>query len=137
MNPYLQKHAHILEQLGPQGMSSDESDHEEATQDRMLRTRSPRYLVCLPRWRAGSLSDWLHIFNSAYISDHRVNGASRGDFPCLYAHDLQDPHLSKHPSKAIPGLPKNAYDPTWLSWQRNFAYRKEDYAFIHDNRIFF
>jgi len=137
MNPYLQKHAHILEQLGPQGMSSDESDHEEATRDRMLGTRSPRYLVCLLHWRAGSLSDWLHILNSTYISDRRVNGASRGDFPRLRAHDPQDPHLSNHPSKAIPGLPKNAYDLTWLSSQRNFAYGKEDYAFIHDNRIFF
>jgi len=69
MNPYLQKHAHILEQLGPQGMSSDKSDHEEATRDRMLGTHSPRYLVCLLRWRARGLSDWLHIFNSTYISD--------------------------------------------------------------------
>jgi len=83
MNPYLQKHAHILEQLGPQGMSSDESDHEEATRDRMLGTCSPHYLVCLPRWRAGSLSDWLHVFDSTYILDCRVNGASQGDFPRL------------------------------------------------------
>jgi len=103
----------------------------------MLGTRSPRYLICLPHWGARSLSDWLHVFDSAYISDRRVNGASRGDFPRLRAHDLQDPCLSNCPSKAIPGLPKNAYDPTWLSLQRNFAYGKEDYAFIHDNHIFF
>jgi len=86
MNLYLQKHAHILKQLGPQEMSSDKSDHEKAAQNHMLGTRSPRYLICLPRWRPGSLSDWLHIFDSAYISDRRVNGASRGDFPRLQAH---------------------------------------------------
>ena len=103
----------------------------------MLRTRSPRYLVCLLCWRARSHSDWLHVFDSTYISDCRVNGASRGDFPCLQAHDPQDPRLSNRPSKAILGLPKNTYDPTWLSLQRNFAYGKEDYAFIHDNHIFF
>jgi len=137
MNPYLQKYTHILQQLGPQGMSSDKSDYEEATRDCMLRTRSPRYLVCLLCWRARSHSDWLHVFDSTYISDCRVNGASRGDFPCLQAHDPQDPRLSNRPSKAILGLPKNTYDPTWLSLQRNFAYGKEDYAFIHDNHIFF
>ena len=118
-------------------MSSDKSDHKEATRNHMLRTHSPRYLVCLPCWRARSLSDWLYIFDSTYISDHWVNGASQGDFPRLWAHDPQDPCLTNRPSKAIPGLPKNTYNPTWLSSQRNFAYRKEDYAFIHDNHISF
>ena len=117
-------------------MSSDESDHEEATRDRMLGTRSPRYLVCLPRWRAESLSNWLHVFDSAYISDRRVNGASRGDFPRLRAHDPQDPRFGNRLFKAVPGLPKNTYDTTWLSSQKNFAYGKEDYPFIHDNGIF-
>ena len=136
VNLYLQKHIHILEQLGPQGMSSDESDHEEATRDRMLGTCSPRYLVSLPRWRAESLSNWLHVFDSAYISDRRVNGASRGDFPHLWAHNAQDLHFSNHPFKAVLGLLKNTYDSAWILSQRNFTYEKDDYAFIHDNGIF-
>jgi len=117
-------------------MSSNESDHEEAWCDCHLETHNPRYLVLTPKWRAQCLSDWLHVFDSLYMVDHQSDGPSHSDFPHLRIHNAENPHFSDHPARPVPGLLKNAYDPTWLASCSNFRVGCKDYSFMHENSLF-
>jgi hypothetical protein len=101
----LTKHLNILDALGPEGMSSDESLFEPDT-------RQLTYTVAKPNWRHPDLHHWLRVFDQLHHRDH-VNSWSldkRGTFPHIRA-GSQRVHKKVH---APPGLPINAYDPKWL-----------------------
>jgi hypothetical protein len=94
-HPLLQMHIHILQRLGVQGMSSDESDGKELVRNPSARLETPRFQVLRPWWRATELTTWLHIFDSIHMIERRSgDGGSRGDYPRLRVDNAQSPTYS-------------------------------------------
>lgn len=133
----MQGHTHMLRQLGPNGMSSDESDSEEATRNRAIRREVTNFRVVLPAWRAPELSIWLHVFDSVYIASRRSLGPSRGEFPRQRRHDALSPLIDMD-KKPVWHLPRNAYDSTWLAARGDISLQVDaaTYNFTHDNRLY-
>ncbi|KAF5378192.1 hypothetical protein D9615_007591 [Tricholomella constricta] len=140
LNPSLQGHVRILQQLGVDGMSSDESDHEAATHIRTVAASRPTFRVLVPRWRAPEITRWLHVFDRIYTATRRAVGPSRGDYPRHRLYHEQTANFSSR-RKFVPLLPYNAYRREWLwSWNSefvDFAVRptQEHYPFYHNNDI--
>jgi len=137
LDPLLGKHVHILQRLGVEGMSSDESDVEELRRDPAVRRRQPSYFVLTPSWRHPSLTAWLSAFDSMHVIARRTTGNRlRGAYPrCrIYARDR--PSKSK---RYVSHLPTTAYDPGWLKTRHNIEFTvaptEEIYPFTHDDRI--
>ncbi|KAJ7166364.1 hypothetical protein C8R43DRAFT_877815 [Mycena crocata] len=57
----LQKHIDMVEYLGVDGMSSDESEMEDVGGEHHV-----QYLIRSPRWRARLVSVWLRMFDSLH-----------------------------------------------------------------------
>jgi hypothetical protein len=108
MNPSLQKHVPLLQRLGVEGMSSDESENDDLT-------KNPRFFVLSPRWRAKELSTWLRMFDSLYMIERRSGGDGRGAYPRLRIY--KSPQSFSRSTRFVPGLPVNTYDPSWLARQ--------------------
>ncbi|KAI0740920.1 hypothetical protein C8Q76DRAFT_598028, partial [Earliella scabrosa] len=90
--PGLLKHIPMLHRLGPQGMSSDESDHQPDGE--------VSYRILPKRWRHPALTAWLRIFDYLYRSRHL---ALSDDIPRRFATG----QVSYGPP--VRGLPYNAY----------------------------
>src|ERR1700722_10465356 len=94
----------MLTYLGLDGMSSDESDHENGL---------PQYRILIKPWRHPALTPWLHVFDALHHQSRfrPVDRTTRG----------AQPHLRVVSSKqdgnhaAVSQLPVNAYNPTWLA----------------------
>jgi hypothetical protein len=124
----LSNHITILDALGPDGMSSDESVVD-------LDMPKPSYTVIKPDWRHPDLHNWLKLFDQLHHRNHVDSWFTdkRGAFPHIRT-GSQKVHKKKH----VPaGLPINAYDPKWLE-SRQEAYLKyvlcpkmEQYNFNH------
>ena len=140
-NPLLQVHVPILERLGVEGMSSDESDLDELPRYPRARLENPRYYVRRPRWRAEALGDWLRIFDSVHMVTHRSqSGGSRGALPHLRLYNAQSAKLSERES-FVRALPINAYEEEWLANKHRSEYtvqpnKDEIYHFVHSNALF-
>lgn len=81
-HPFLQHHVPILQRLGVNGMSEDESDCDDLADAPGIRSRPPRYYVVRPAWRARNLTAWLQTFDSMHILMRRMTGEpSRGAYP--------------------------------------------------------
>ena len=95
-------------------MSSDESEDECETRSIAALQRRPTYHVTMPRWRAQSVTRWLHTLDGLHMISRRVH-RSRGAFPRrrIYSQD----RISKS-TKVINCLPSNVYDDMWLEEQR-------------------
>lgn len=132
--PLLRKHVEVLQKMGTQGMSSDESDHEEVVNDPILGSRTPQYRVLLPKWRSTELRAWLRIFDQIHMIERRSHGSLRGDFPRLRIHDSGSPCYSTRQTY-VNHLPRNAYDSAWLA-SRTRVVPTEDYTFSHHNELF-
>ncbi|KAG6836574.1 hypothetical protein H0H93_006598 [Arthromyces matolae] len=138
MYPFLNRHVRLIQQLGVEGMSSDESDHEEAIHNNTVGSLRPRYEIILPRWRAVELSRWLHIFDSVYSVARRSQGPSRGDHPRIRHFDAANVRFSLTNS-FVTHLPRCLYRPEWLrdrhshfiSWTLQPS--DENYPLVHDN----
>jgi len=124
----LRKHIDVLDGLGVDGMSSDESSFDP-------HTSQPTYTVVKPSWRHPDLHDWLKVFDQLHHQNH-VNSWSldrHGAFTHIRA-GSQKIHQTVH---APPRLPVNAYDPKWLESRETLYVRhvlcpKEDpYVFGH------
>jgi hypothetical protein len=101
----LTKHLGVLDTLGPEGMSSDESLFDQET-------HQMRYTVAKPDWRHPDLHHWLKVFDQLHHKNH-INSWSldkRGAFPHIRL-GSQRVHRKTHAPKY---LPINAYNPTWL-----------------------
>ncbi|OBZ73045.1 hypothetical protein A0H81_07122 [Grifola frondosa] len=99
----LRRHLDILQTLGVDGISSDESDHENGV---------AQYRVLVKPWRNPMLTPWLRTFDTAYRRD-RLNGGNqttRGAQPHLR---LASQKLD-YSRPAVPRLPYNAYEVKWL-----------------------
>ena len=139
-HPELQTHVHVLERLGIDGMSSDESDLEELSEHRHARIENPRFYVLRPRWRSPVLSAWLHVFDSMHmISRRSLLGPSRGAYPHLRIDNAESPRYST--SQAfVRDLPINAYDAQWIANKTGCDYsvrpnRYWNYDFSHSNDL--
>lgn len=120
----LNDHYDVIMQLGPDGMSSDEAESDGDT---------VRYRVLKHTWRAPELTPWLRVFDAAYRLDRMKPVAQRqGASPRIrYYTNLVSVSL-----KVPQGLPRNAYNPEWLSsllplYRDRLRIRNEDYHFHH------
>jgi hypothetical protein len=137
IDPLLGKHVHILQRLGVEGMSSDESDVEELRRDPAVRRRQPSYFVSTPAWRHPTLTAWLLAFDSMHVISRRTAGKRlRGAYPrCrIYARDR-----SSKSKRYVSHLPKTAYNPDWLKTRHNIEFTvaptEENYSFTHDDHV--
>jgi hypothetical protein len=105
----------LLSALGTNGISSDESDHEagqgEAT-----------YFVKNKNWRSFEVTTWLRVFDAWHLRG-RYGGeyqASPGAWPHFRTPSTET--SSERP--AVAHLPKNFYNPFWLSQRKAFQVRE-------------
>ena len=130
----LQTHVPILQRLGVDGMSSDESDLEELERDPSVRQRRPHFFVRSPLWRKRGLSAWLRVFDAMHIYERRSSGVNlRGAYPRYWVHKID--HFSRS-KKFVSHLPLSAYNGTWLEDHEdpNFTVcpnHEETYDFTH------
>ncbi|KAI6135268.1 hypothetical protein EDD17DRAFT_1502129, partial [Pisolithus thermaeus] len=107
-DPHLSRHKCLLEALGTQGMSSDESDTEVPGSSRP--TTYPRIY---PKWCSQQLSAFLWKIDVIVEKIHAspVGRCKRGGNPLRIR-----PHSSKynHAAAAPIGFPRNCYDKEWL-----------------------
>lgn len=115
MHPELERHIGVLELLGVDGMSSDESDTEEVRNNVNARYEVPHFHVSVPQRRAKHLAFWLSQFDAAHTVERRTTpGGSRGAWPHMRSRNEQNPRVSTSTS-FVPDLPENAYDEEWLA----------------------
>ncbi|KAI9436770.1 hypothetical protein BJY52DRAFT_1130363, partial [Lactarius psammicola] len=123
----LGRHIDVLDALGVDGMSSDESSFDP-------HTSQPIYTLVKPSWRHPDLHDWLKVFDQLHHRNH-VNSWSldkRGAFTHIRA-GSQKIRQTVH---APPHLPVNAYDPKWLESRETLYVRhvlcpKDPHRFDH------
>lgn len=108
--PELNTHLQILRELGPHGMSSDESDHQS--------NGMRRYRILAKPWRNPMLGPWLRVFDKLYRIARL--GASGAD-----VHRRMPSDVTSDRRPAVRGLPHNAYNPDWLKKVTD-----------HDRRVF-
>ena len=128
----------MIQRLGIDGMSSDESDYGELTRNPPARTRPPRYYVLQPLWRHSSLSSWLETFDVVYCIIRRLGFRRRG----AYARQRQQnaTRVRYSASKSfVPGLSISAYSDNWLAGRKDLDFlifpSPEPYSFIHDPEV--
>jgi hypothetical protein len=129
----LTNHLGILDALGDDGMSTDESCVDPDTQQ-------TRYTVTRPEWRHPDLHNWLGVFDQLHHRSHLESWSldKRGAFP-----HIRTGSQKVHPKSHAPtGLPINAYDPRWIE-SRGSLYldhvlhpQMEEYNFIHSSDVF-
>ena len=136
--PLLRCHVDILERLGVEGMSSDESDTEEVIGNLYARRNNTRYRVKRPVWRAVVLDAWLRVFDTCYIVWCRTStGSMHGSAVHLRERSADNWSSSK---SFVAGLERNVYRPEWLATRTDFDITVRPlataYAFSHDCRIY-
>ncbi|KAK6997501.1 hypothetical protein R3P38DRAFT_2562009 [Favolaschia claudopus] len=126
--PPLQKHATMLEQMGIDGMSSDESGDEEDQHE---------YKILAPQWRATEVAAWLRMFDTIH-NILRTTGNSKtaqGAFP---HRRIFTANKSKS-KKFVSGLPHNTYNQDWVNKEQCSQYVLHPtpipYDFNHDPNI--
>ena len=135
--PPLHRHIAMLQRLGVDGMSDDESDVEELQLNPQTRQRAPRYFVVQPAWRAKTMTPWLQIFDSLHILLRRMNDSpSQGAYPRQRIYNYRPKRFSHRAKKYVSNLPLDAYDQHWLSTMYNVSFsvcpEKQPYDFAHD-----
>ncbi len=129
----IERHLGIMDELGDDGMSTDESHFDPDTHQVM-------YTVTKPEWRHPDLHNWLKVFDRLYDRMH-INSWSldkRGAHPHLRVGSRRVHQKSHAPT----GLPINAYDPTWLDSREPLYLRyvlrpkTEEYNFSHSSDVF-
>jgi hypothetical protein len=111
----LERHQKLLYTLGPQGMSSDESNHD---------IQPPIYCRRKPAWRSHELQAFLWHLDDLVdditrkpIGNRRL-GPNQRIRQRIVTDDVSDN------SVAPPGLPENCYDPIWLKSLSHSQHRK-------------
>ncbi|KAF9500230.1 hypothetical protein BDN71DRAFT_1427490 [Pleurotus eryngii] len=136
-HPLLQRHVPMLEQLGPEGMSNDESDVEGDHDEVRPHPHHPVYRVKSPCWRAAEVGEWLEVFDIVHLFEWCTKPDLRGQYPCLRT---RIPHVVDDEAKPMQQLPVNTYDATWLESQINPNHKPRPlahrYDFRHENGLF-
>lgn len=121
----MQRHVYILQRLGREGMSSDESDFSNGVK---------QFRILKKLWREPKLTAWLRVFDSI-AREKRINPVTettRGAEP------RQRFESGKYDNSSPPvgQLPWNAYSQTWYQnltayAQKRLQARKKTYDFSH------
>lgn len=100
----------LLEQLGIDGMSSDEGENVETGR---------QYRIYVPRWRAPIITPWVRVFDLLYLLRRTGNdsGDRRGNLPRRRVAG----RIASSSTNFVPGLPINAYKVDWLDEQLDVA----------------
>ncbi|RDX39950.1 hypothetical protein OH76DRAFT_1366956 [Lentinus brumalis] len=125
--PQLARHLEMLELLGKDGMSSDETDSDRVASGKK------KYRIVKSKWRSDSVTQWLKGFD-AVEAIMRTNG--RGNVPRTRSIS----NKVNNESKVVPGLPRNAYDAFWYANVGEFTKaktrrREEVYNFEHNELV--
>lgn len=114
-DPALTHHSHLLDAIGVQGMSSDESDYKSG---------QVAFNRILPGWRSQELQDFLW-----HLDDIRDEVAKRPVGNRRHGLQRGRQRLRTHlkineESIAPPNLPRNCYRPKWLKGLRQYHLKK-------------
>ncbi|KAJ7818854.1 hypothetical protein B0H14DRAFT_2372937, partial [Mycena olivaceomarginata] len=126
--PPLRKHVSMLELLGVDGMSSDESGQEDDRDE---------YKILAPLWRASEVAPWLRMFDTIHRILRAVGNpqAQQGMFP----HRRILTNAKSRNKKFVAGLPHNVYDQAWIAGEKlteEVLYPTPDaYDFNHEPNI--
>jgi hypothetical protein len=116
MEPDLSHFRYYVDKLAESdGMSGDETDHCGIRPIRGQR----KFFVIRPEWRSKDVTKWLRAIDKVYVY-HRFSKdgrASRGN----WVRQRIDSGRLDSTRRAVPGLPKNFYDATWLESLSNAA----------------
>ncbi|OSC96551.1 hypothetical protein PYCCODRAFT_1378950 [Trametes coccinea BRFM310] len=125
----LKPHVAMLERLGVNGMSSDESCVENDV---------VHYEILVKRWRHPALTSWLRTFDAVYrkLRFSETNRTTRG----APVHWRQVTTRVDNSRAAVHGLPKNAYNPDWLTTLQDMdledlAMEEDAYPFTHPPEV--
>ncbi|KAJ7342317.1 hypothetical protein DFH08DRAFT_703827 [Mycena albidolilacea] len=128
LSPPLWKHASMLELLGVDGMSSDESGQEDDWDE---------YKILAPLWRASEVAPWLRMFDTIHRILRAVGNpqAQQGTFP----HWRILTNAKSRNKKFVAGLLHNVYDQAWIAGEKlteEVIYPTPDaYDFNHEPSI--
>ena len=114
----------LLEQLGTDGMSSDEREDTET---------GKQYRIYVPKWRAPILTPWVRVFDLLYL--HRCMGDDSGDQRGNLPRRRVAGRVASSSTKFVPGLPINAYRTDWLDEQLdvpNIVHPAPECQYNHD-----
>ncbi|KAJ7823315.1 hypothetical protein B0H14DRAFT_2518672 [Mycena olivaceomarginata] len=105
--PPLRKHVSMLELLGVDGMSSDESGQEDDRDE---------YKILAPLWRASEVAPWLRMFDTIHRILRAVGNpqAQQGTFP----HRRILTNAKSRNKKFVAGLPHNVYDQARIAGEK-------------------
>ena len=139
LHPSLKPHEPLIKKLGPDSMSSDESDYGELGANPPARLRAPRYYVVEPQWRHPNLGDFLDVFSTIYFIRRWVGNSLRGSYPCIHQHSATSARISTS-KKFVSHLSISVYKPDWLASQIDVAFvvcpTQEVYSLEHAPDIF-
>ena len=98
----------MLQLIGIDGMSSDESSMEDGVKHYRVRVKS---------WRHPAVTYWLRCFDAAY---RKMRAGEKGKTQGASAH-LRECSTAVDDSRgAVPFLPRNAYHQSWLSERTSY-----------------
>ncbi|PCH45159.1 hypothetical protein WOLCODRAFT_168110 [Wolfiporia cocos MD-104 SS10] len=106
----LHKFIPVLERMGKEGMSGDESDHQGGQR---------QYAIMRETWRNNTLlTKWLRILDllQLHMKFNGMGRAARGNWPRIRKLSSTRPKLA---GKPVAGLPLNFYDPEWYAALRD------------------
>ncbi|KAI0054700.1 hypothetical protein BV25DRAFT_1816684 [Artomyces pyxidatus] len=118
----------MLQRLGPNGMSSDETDYEQHGQYRMLKKT----------WRSLKLTNWLHGWDQLHRSYRTgvVGPVTRGNQPRwrFISNKVDDTRAP------VTRLPRDAYSADWVAHLDDFTKNSiqaedKDFGFIHGEAV--
>ena len=135
--PGLNQHVQIIKRFGVAGMSSDESDYEEARVNPAVAVQNPVYHILLPKFQestSGKLWSFFRFIDRMDVLERRSDGPSRGDLPRKRKNVKASPRYSQR-DIGVNNLPLNAYDANWLK-KRSFIRPTPNYDFSHDFMVF-
>lgn len=116
-----------LEELGAEGMSSDEEvDTPEGK----------KYYILAPQWRSPSLVPWLRVFDSLYL--RYLNRPNRQDKRGCMPRQRYASGRQSTSRMFVPGLPLNAYGEDWLGAHpdpRNDVHPTGIRPYTHDHQL--
>ncbi|KAG2132333.1 hypothetical protein DEU56DRAFT_739579 [Suillus clintonianus] len=96
----------IIRDMGPDGMSGDESDTRDGLK---------RYVIFLDEWRNPEVATWIRVFDRVFMTTkfNQVNRPKRGNWPRIRVPTTQRNAIRS--GNPVPGLPRNFYNEEWLS----------------------
>ncbi|KAG1881313.1 hypothetical protein F4604DRAFT_1578180, partial [Suillus subluteus] len=102
----LVNYRNILRDMGPDGMSGDESDARDGLK---------RYVIFLDEWRNPEVAPWIRVFDRIFMTTkfNQVNRPKRGNWPRIRIPTTQC--NVRRTGKPVPGLPCNFYNEAWLN----------------------